>query len=353
MNTILKLKSIVTLLIIAAFTFSCSSDDNTDIEGPSEETTYELIVNTTNANNSKERDIQITTDQLNSTVKVNVTFTASNSMKRLYISKNEDGLANEPFKFTNQAVDEKKDGSIDLVSDNKKEFTFNIDFDTPSNLNGTITYVLWATTGRGDFRDVSKRNAIGDFDFGTITIKAGNGATGNGVKSFSQTILSAPLADGSSESFISLFNSTIYKINQGEEYAAFWDFGYYYGATGKASLASASNYPMLFDTDNDEIADASVAGISGVAQEELNNFYITTSTIDFDSITNASDLDEISVPTTERVTNLSVGDILEFVDNYGNKGVIKITEIVEGFGNDGKITFDVKVQTTTLTTIKQ
>lgn len=347
MNKILKLKSILTLFIITAITFSCSSDDNTDIQGPSTETTYELIVNTTNAGNIVERDLKITTAELNSKVKVNVTFTSEQSMRRLYIAKSENGGTYEPFAFTNQQVDKKKDGSVDLVGDDKKTFTFNIDFDTPKTVDGTITYILWATTGRGDFRDVSKRNAIGEFDFGTITITAGNGAVGDGLKSYTQTILNAPLGDGSSGTFMSVFDGEIYKINEGEELAALWDFGYYYGDTNKASLASTSNYPSLFNHDNDiNTPLVAVSTLTGVAQEELNNFYIAKTTeIDFDAITKRADLDAIVKPDTEVVTKLIVGDILIFVDDYGNKGMIKITEIVPGIGTSGKITFDIKVQT--------
>ncbi len=351
MNSILKLKSILTLVILSVLIFSCSSDDNDDIQGPDQSTDLEIVVNATNEG-STERDLNTTTTNLNSTVKVNVTFESTEPMRRLYITKSENGGANEPFIFTNQEVDEKADGSIDLKSDNKTDFTFNIDFDTPSNANGTVTYLLWATSGRGDFRDITKRNSINDLAFGTITITAGNGATGNGIKSFTQTILAAPLKDGSSDSFISLFNSTIYKINQGEEFAAFWDFGYYYGATGNASFASAADYPELFDVNNDGILDSGVSGISGVPQAELNNFYFAESTISFDAVTTRAALDGIVQSNSQRITNLQENDEIEFVDSYGNKGIIKVTEIVPGDGTNGQITFDVKVQTSTLVTIK-
>ncbi len=347
MNKILKFKSILTLFIIAAITFSCSSDDNEDIQGPSTETTFDLKVTNTNAGNTAERDLKITTAELNSKVKVNVTFTSEQSMRRLYIAKSENGGAYEPFAFTNQQVDEKKDGSVDLVGDDKKTFTFNIDFDTPASVNGTITYILWATTGRGDFRDVSKRNAIGEFDFGTITVTAGSGAVGDGLKSYTQTILNAPLGDGSSSTFMSVFDGEIYKINEGEELASLWDFGYYYGNTNEASLASTSSYPSLFDHDNDTNTPlVAVSTLTGVAQEELNNFYIAKTTeVNFDAITKRTDLDAIVKPGTEVVTKLIVGDILIFVDNYGNKGVIKVSAIKPGFGNSDGITLDVKVQT--------
>lgn len=339
MNKILKFKSILTLFIIAAITFSCSSDDNEDIQGPSTETTFDLKVTNTNAGNTAERDLKITTAELNSKVKVNVTFTSEQSMRRLYIAKSENGGAYEPFAFTNQQVDEKKDGSVDLVGDDKKTFTFNIDFDTPASVNGTITYILWATTGRGDFRDVSKRNAIGEFDFGTITVTAGNGAVGDGVKAYTTTILAAPLADGSSETFMSVFDGKVYKINEGEELAALWDFGYYYGVDGKASLASSNNYPA-------NIIDVPTVG--GVTAEELNKVYfgLSSKTIaEFDAISTRSDLDFIVQSTSQRINNLKVDDVVEFVDSYGNKGLIKVKEVVAGNGTNGKITFDVKVQT--------
>ncbi|MBP2832949.1 hypothetical protein J8281_12200 [Aquimarina sp. U1-2] len=335
MKRILKLKSIATVFIFTLFLMSCSSDDNDAIQGPDPDTNLELIVNTTNAG-SDERNINRTTASLSSNVTVNVTFTSDEPMRRLYIAKSENGGAYEPFQFEEGTVDEKADGSIDLVSDNRTSFTFNIPFDTPSNANGTVTYLVWATTGRGDFRDVTKRNSIDDTAFGVITFTAGNGATSEGIQSFSQTMLAAPLGDGTSNSFISLFNNTVYRIDQGEEFAAFWDFGYYYGLNGNASFASAQNYP-------DNIID--IPALTNVPDSELNTFYFATSTIDFNSVTTRADLDGITQSSSQRINNMAEGDVIEFVDSYGNKGVIRVTDIVGTDGVDGEITFDVKVQT--------
>ncbi|WP_159025607.1 hypothetical protein [Aquimarina sp. Aq78] len=353
MNTMLKLKSIVTLLIIVAFTFSCSSDDNQDILTPDGGTSdAELIV--TESGTGDKRAVSVTGGANGENVKIRIKFESqSKSMRRLYITQNTGGSGEVPYQIstTGVTVDSKKDGSLDLASDKKNAFDFTIDFPAPSSMdNGTIVYNIWATSGRGDFRDVTKRNVFEDNAVGSITVKFGTGAnSSSGIKVYEATILAAPLKDGSSNTFISVFDGKIYKINQGEEFAALWDFGYYYGATQKASLASTVDYPQLFDTNNDGTLDAGVAGISGVAAEELNNFYITTSTKDFDTTTTASDLDDISIPTTERVTDLAIGDVLEFVDNYGRKGLIKIKELVSGNGSNGKITFDVKVQAPTIT----
>ena len=41
-------------------------------------------------------------------------------------------------------------------------------------------------------------------------------------------------------------------------------------------------------------------------------------------------------------SNLEENDIVEFLDQYGNKGLIKITNIIPGNGSNGQITFNVK-----------
>ncbi|WP_438422909.1 hypothetical protein [Aquimarina macrocephali] len=339
MNTMLKLKSIVTLLIIAAFTFSCSSDDNDDlIPTDGEVFDAELIVSESGVGDK--RDVNVTGGVTKTTIKSKVKFSSTTkSMRRLYITQDINGTGEEPFVFDTQEVDEKPDKSLDLVGGDKKDFEFKIDLPTPNMTNGTIVYKFWATTGRGDFRDITKRNALGDNVVGTITVTYGSGTnSGSGIKSFTQTILSAPLADGSSETFISLFNETVYKINQGEEFAALWDFGYYYGLTGKASLASSNNYPT-------NIID--VPTIGGVTADELNKAYFGLSSktvVEFDAISSRSELDFVVQPTSQRINNLAVTNIIDFVDNYGNKGLIKVVEISGTDGTGDFIKLEIKVQ---------
>ncbi len=339
MNRIFKLNPIFILSIISVLTFSCSSDDNTDLDITDEESfDAELIVTESEVGDT--RNVVVTGGSQGEEIKARVHFsTTSASMRRLYITQNVEGVGEEPFVFTSQEVDEKPDGSLDLVGEDKKEFEFKINLPSPTLANGTIVYKLWATTGRGDFRDVTKRNALGDDVVGTITIQYGTGTNSStGIDIFTQTLLAAPLADGSSSTFMSLFNSTVYKINQGEEYAALWDFGYYYGNTHQASLASAYDYPTSI---------INVPIIGGVEEEELNKTYFAISNAtgeDFDGITNVSGLDFISASTSQVVTNLSEGDIIEFVDAYGHKGLIKVSAISAGNGTSGSITLNIKVQ---------
>jgi hypothetical protein len=66
--------------------------------------------------------------------------------------------------------------------------------------------------------------------------------------------------------------------------------------------------------------------------------------LDFDAVVSASDLDDVSSSTSETLTNLTVGDVLEFVDNYGKKGMIKVTAIEGTWNNGDYIELDIKVQ---------
>ncbi len=348
MNKILKFKSILFLLSISLIISSCGSDSNEDIfvpVDPGSQFDGELEVFETGTDSRMITVDGSTVSGPNATVRV--AFKSSNNMRRLYVTQNVSDFGAEPFNFsvTGVMVDDKKDGSLDLTSDNANEFEFAIPFPVPTSTDSNIVYTIWATTGRGDFRDITKRNAIDDTAVGTITISGSGTSTANGIKSFTATMLSAPLGDGSSDSFLSVFNDKVYKISEGEETAALWDFGYYYGATQNASLASTSNYPALFDDDNDSNTPlVNVSGLTGVAQAELNQFYIATSMLDFDAVISAADLDGITQATTERATNLSMGDILEFTDQYGKKGVIRVMNITGTSGSDGSITLDIKVQ---------
>jgi len=55
----------------------------------------------------------------------------------------------------------KADGSIDLDGSNQKEIDFTFDLPTPDIDNGSIVYKFWTTTGKGDFRDATKRLGLG------------------------------------------------------------------------------------------------------------------------------------------------------------------------------------------------
>lgn len=276
-------------------------------------------------------------DQNQDSVKLSVTFTSDDDkMRRVYMTENIAGAGSEIYELAGDP-DTKGDGSLDIQSNKGYEVTYDISFPVLSNMDvGTVEYRLWTTHGRGDFRDSEKRLVAGP---GTITIDYGGTNPNNAdVKEYTAKLLAAPLASGESKTFISLANGEVYKINDGEEYAAYWDFGYYYGATHNASLASTFDYPS-------NIID--VVTIANTTSDELNHTYFQTSSqtaTDFEEITYASDLDYITQPEDETITKLQVGDVIEFVDNYGKKGMIEVTEINGTDGEGDYIELNIKVQ---------
>lgn len=271
----------------------------------------------------------------------------------MYITQNIGGSGEMPFNnFELDSDDLKKalkgDGSIDLDGATKKEIDFTFNLPVPDIDNGEIVYSFWTTTGKGDFRDPTKRKALG---VGTITVTVGTGTNPAAeVRSFTGVRLYAPAQDGTTESFFSLLNEEVYKINEGPEFRAFWDFGYYYGEAGvsandKATLVSTANYNEAFGFD--------VEGLEAGADEEdaenevLNETYFELSAMSktqFDAIVLSGELDVIVQASFQKTTNLNVGDVIEFVDNYGKKGLIKITDLQAGFNTNDYIEFDVKIQ---------
>lgn len=360
MNYFLKLKSITFILLAAFLITGCSSDSNDEIgidpgdgdgDGGSQFDGELTVFNTGNDN----RTVTINGSTLtgaNATVKVS--FKSENTMRRLYVTQDVNNFGAEPYNFAlaGVTVDDKKDGSLDLSSDNGDEFEFAIPFPAPTSSDSKIVYTLWATTGRGDFRDVSKRNAIDAIAVGTITINGSGNTVSSGLHSFSDVKLSAPTGDGQSMTFFSLFTGEVSKINpymnpeQNSELVEIWDFGYYYTPNGDefATLASVQAY---------ELPGVDIAAISGIDRADFNRFYLkkseTLTTADFDSAT-TSDLSALSVDTSapEKLNKIEVNDIIEFVDKYGNKGLIKVNTIDlgnsgNGFDADAFMTIDIKV----------
>ncbi len=267
-------------------------------------------------------------------IEAKVMFTATTSMKRLYITQNIKGQGEMKFTPT-ESVDLKSDGAIDLTGKNDKEFEFQFALPVPSGLgtDGTVVYKFWVTSGNGDFRDATQR-LIGTP--GTITLKFGTTTNPTAaVKTFSNVKLFTPTADAKSLSFVSLLDGMVYKIEQGEEFITFWDFGYINLQDGGPALHATSSYP-----------DAAIPSLADFT-EEKNVVYFKNSTkteAEFDAITTSSQLDFITTPSDDYVKSLATGDIVEFVDQYGKKGMIKVLEAMEGNEASKFIRIYIKVQ---------
>ncbi|WP_273568133.1 hypothetical protein [Maribacter halichondriae] len=361
----LKVTSGFVILIMALFVSSCGSDDGTIFDTPlpggdqggdegGDETPEVATIVYNEGDPSGNKVTAEASGEVGTSVPGRVIFTSTNTtQRRMYITQNVSGQGDMPFNNFNLNSDDlnkvlNADGSIDLDGATKKEIDFTFELPVPDIDNGSIVYSFWTTRGKGDFRDPAKRLALG---VGTITVTVGTGTNpAAAVREFTGVKLFAPDVNGNTETFFSLLNETVYKINVGPEFRAFWDFGYYYGASGvsaddNASFASTAAYDESFGFpveglepgDDEEDADT----------ETLNEAFFAMSTLDaaaFDGISLSGDLNSVTQSDAQKITNLSVDDVVEFVDNYGKKGLIKITDIQPGFGNADFIEFDVKIQ---------
>lgn len=343
--TIFKNK-FATLIIAAAGLFAVSCDNNDEIK-VDPNANFDAVLDVKEAGPANPNDDVAVDANTASTIKAKVTFTSTTkSMKRLYITQNIKGAGEIIYKPT-ESVDLKGDGALDLTGKNDKGFEFQFDLPVPSGVGtGTVVYKFWTTDGNGDFRDMTKRLAVGP---GTITLKYGTATNPSGgtalVKKYSAKILAAPLNDGSSLTFISLIDGAIYRINQGSEYAKLWDFGYYYTSTQGASLASTSAYEASFSNTATGQTFVDVDGIAGTT--DLNNAYFKSSTktsADFDLVAKSEDLNFIVASTNQKISSLVAGNIVEFVDNYGKKGLIRVVEVKGTTNSTDYIKIDVVVQ---------
>ncbi|MUH36751.1 hypothetical protein D9O36_12930 [Zobellia amurskyensis] len=358
-----KVRSVVksgfAVFALAFMVSSCSSDEGSVFdtptdpgqENPEDPTVATLIINGTDDSN----DVLTAeaSGEVGTTVPGRIIYTSTTNQKRLYITQNISGGGEMPFNnFNIEGKDLTKalkgDGSVDLDGDTQKAIDFTFDLPVPDIDNGEIVYQFWTTTGKGDFRDPTKRKALG---VGAITVTVGDGKNADAeVRSFTDIKLFAPDENGTTETFFSLLNGSAYRIDKGPEFRAFWDFGYYYGASGdsandKASFASTATYNDVFPFDVKGLEAENTE--ENAATETLNHTYFdlsSTTTAEFDAITSADDLNFITKTTFESRTNLEVGEVIEFVDNYDKKGLIKITEIKAGYGIKDYIVFDVKIQ---------
>ena len=81
----------------------------------------------------------------------------------------------------------------------------------------------------------------------------------------------------------------------------------------------------------------------------MNDCFFAASNLDFEAISKSSDLTGISKPSAQGVKDLSEADVIEFVDSYGKKGLIKVAKIYlgargNGYDSDAYIEINIKVQ---------
>ncbi|NQZ76125.1 MAG: hypothetical protein HRT61_08450 [Ekhidna sp.] len=336
------------LLLLMAFSVltivSCSDDEEEVFGGddPNDPVSeFDARLNTA-ASDSLSATVFLT-DVDDNKVDVFISFSSSDAtMRRLYSTVNVQDQGEEAYELPLNA-DKKADGSLELDGPQGDAFAVNLDIATsglPSE--GTVVYKFWTTTGRGDYRDPSKRDATPVM---TLTIQV----TGvNPDRTLTETTgvqLDAPLGDASSNTFTSNVDCQTYKISDGEEFAAFWDFGFYYLPDEGISLASTESYPALFANPSGDGL-VSVNAFLGIDETEVNKCYFAAAPAGtYDGATVASlQSSGVSTSSPQEINNLAVGDEVYLLDQYGKRGILKVTGVVESFGSDGLIGYDIKIE---------
>lgn len=345
-------KNLLPLLALAAVMtiVSCGEDDETIFEDPdptdSTASPFDARLNTSDAD-SLTAEIFLS-DVTDGTIDLFITFISDDaSMRRIYSTLDSLGQGEEAFTLgALTGAEDKADGSLELDSDQTDAFTVNLDLPTEGlPTEGTYVYKFWTTTGRGDFRDDTKRQATTPI---TLTVDLGGTNPDKALIEYSETItLEAPLGDATSETFVSSLTGDVYKISDGEEYAALWDFGFYYLNSTGVSLASTAEYPALFaDPDGGEGL-VTVNAFLGIESTEVNDAYfrLAPEDTDFSTFEFSDDLTfEMTESDEQDINQLAVGDVVYYMDQYGSKGVLEITDLVGSFGSDGYVSFNLKVE---------
>lgn len=164
-----------------------------------------------------------------------------------------------------------------------------------------------------------------------VTVASG----GAEISSFTAVLMGAQSATTGSS--LDAEAGTVYKLADAKTNASKVDIMYYYGATNLATFAAP----------NDATVNGTGAGsfdwTSTWSVQNATKFGVSTMTATaFDAITDDSALTGITGLTASKLTNLSIGNVLEFTTVGGKKGVLKVSAITTGAS--GSITIDVKVQ---------
>jgi len=163
------------------------------------------------------------------------------------------------------------------------------------------------------------------------------------ARSYSATLLYAPLGNNESKTFFSTNTGLTYSMSDvlgsSEVISDDIDFGYYYGSTDMASLSAPSDY-FIYD-----LCAWSVKNATQFAATSL-------SSTDFSEIVTFADIDAAYDGGTDAgkiITELAEGDVIAFAtdatkEGGSKKGVILIKTITGTDGEGDNIEIDVLVQ---------
>jgi hypothetical protein len=172
--------------------------------------------------------------------------------------------------------------------------------------------------------------------------------TGRPAVRYTSVLLFAPLENQTSETFFSSNTGETYSmsevLNSAENLSTHIDFGYFYGQTREATLASPAAYPLPeYGQANWIIKNETVIG-----QTEITPGQYVEITEDNTEAINQAFEGATFEANPQQVSNLAIGQILAFEtdnDKTGGKkrGLIQVQSIEAGTGTEGSITIEVLV----------
>lgn len=162
------------------------------------------------------------------------------------------------------------------------------------------------------------------------------------ARSYSAILLSVPTGDFTNENFFSTSDGMIYSSDEVTSTAAAVsptiDFGYYYGSTDLASIASPAGFATT-------VFSAQVDGWNTKNATSIRSTTLTSA--QFLEVTTFADIDEVYEAGTDEagiITGLEEGAVVAFETVAGKRGLILVTEIEPGFDSNDFIKIDVLVQ---------
>lgn len=302
---------IFALTAIAALGFmsSCSDDDETPgLNGPS--------ISLSTVDGEHESDF---TGYVGDSVGWTITVNAPAGFNTLNIYRQEDGVKGSPIKTFS-----KVSGTTPTSFEEDYGYTIGSD-----DIGNTV-YIV--------FEAVDEEGRIATLDY---QVKAEEKPT---IK-YEMTLLYAPNDNKASKTFFSTNDGQTYSMNDvlgtEEAVSAKIDFGYFYGTTFKATLASPDQYPL----DDYGQAGWNVRNATKIKKTDLSAAAFIEIENDVEAINQA--FDDAEFGTNEgQARDLTVGEVLAFelVSAKGNKrGLIKVNGIEGTTGTDAHIKLDVVV----------
>lgn len=172
--------------------------------------------------------------------------------------------------------------------------------------------------------------------------------TGRPAVRYTSVLLFAPLDNQTSQTFFSTNTGDTYSmndvLNSAENVSTHVDFGYFYGQTREATLASPAAYPLPeYGQANWLFRNETLIGRTNITPGQ----YVEITDEDTEAIDQAFEGATFGA-NPQQVSNLAIGEILAFeTDNDktggSKRGLIQVQTIQAGTGTEGSITIEVLV----------